>query len=170
MKKLSMVLLIFTSFSLSSPAVAEPKISKSMEADVKQLLELTGALRIGQQMSQFFVAQLSQSIKASRSDIPQEMFTILAEEVNRVVDEALNKKGGFIDLVIPLYGKYFSQADIKALIRFYQSEIGKKTIKVMPNLLQESMTLGQQWGQNLGPVIQQRVMKRFKEKGYDLSV
>ena len=81
----------------------------------------------------------------------------------------MKQKEGFVDLVIPVYDKYYSDADIKALIKFYQLDIGKKTIKVMPSLIGESMKIGQAWGQKLGPVIEERVMKRFKEKGFDLA-
>ncbi len=151
------------------PNEVKNSISKSKRTDILTLLELTGALRIGEQMSQFFVVQMTQSIKAARSDIPEDMFKILTEEVNGVISGAMKEKEGFVELVIPVYDKHYTEADIKALIKFYQTDIGKKTIKVMPNLIQESMTIGQQWGQKLAPVIQERVMKRFKDKGFDLS-
>ena len=168
---LLVALMAFACMALAEKPSTEVKttISKSKRADIMKLLELTGALQIGEQMSQFFVAQLTQSIKSTRSDIPEEMFMILAEEVNGVISGAMKQKEGFVDLVIPIYNKYYNEADIEALIKFYQSDIGKKTIEVMPNLIQESMMIGQQWGQKLSPVIQERVMKRFKEKGFDLS-
>jgi len=168
---LFITLMTFACLALAAKPSADTKatISKSKRANIVKLLELTGALRIGEQMSQFFVTQMTQSIKATRPDIPEEMFKILAEEVNGVIATALMQKEGFVGLVIPIYDKYYNEADIKALIKFYQTDIGKKTIEVMPNLIRESMLMGQEWGQKMGPIIQERVMKRFKEKGFDLS-
>jgi len=168
---LLLTLMTFASMALAAKPSADAKtaISKTKRADIVKLLQLTGALRIGEQMSQFFVAQMTQSIKTTRPDIPEEMFKILAEEVNGVIEGAMMQKEGFVGLVIPIYNKYYNEADIKALIKFYQTDIGKKTIEVMPNLIRESMMIGQEWGQKMGPVIQERVMKRFKEKGFDLS-
>ena len=168
---LLIALLTFACMAQAEKPSADIKksISKSKRADIEKLLELTGALRIGSQMSQFFVTEMTKSIKTARPDIPEEMFKVLAEEVNGVINGAMKQKEGFVDLVIPVYDKYYSDADIKALIKFYQSDIGKKTIKVMPNLIGESMKIGQAWGQKLGPVIEERVMKRFKEKGFDLA-
>jgi len=168
---LLLVLLTFACLAHAEKPSADAKksISKSKRADIEMLLELTGALRIGSQMSQFFVTQMTKSIKEARPDIPEDMFKVLADEVNGTINGAMKQKEGFVDLVIPIYDKYYSEADIKALIKFYQTDIGKKTIKVMPMLIGESMKLGQEWGQKLAPIIEERVMKRFKDKGYDLA-
>ena len=59
-----------------------------------------------------------------------------------------------------IYKKHFSQADIKALIKFYESPIGKKLVKEQPSLMTESMEVGQNWGRSLG----EKVYKRIQEK------
>ena len=79
-------------------------------------------------------------------------------------------KKGFLDMVVPIYAKHFSHKDIKGLLRFYQTDLGKKTIKIWPLILQESMSLAQEWSKSLGPIIQKNVNTRFKKEGIDLSV
>ena len=59
-----------------------------------------------------------------------------------------------------IYKKHFSQADIKGLIKFYESPIGKKLVKEQPSLMTESMEVGQNWGRSLG----EKVYKRIQEK------
>ena len=59
-----------------------------------------------------------------------------------------------------IYKKHFSQADIKGLIKFYESPIGKKLVKEQPSLMSESMEVGQNWGRSLG----EKVYKRIQEK------
>ena len=66
--------------------------------------------------------------------------------------------------------KYFTHDDIKGLLSFYQTELGKKTIKVLPQIVQHSWKAGQLWGQSLAPLIQERLKKRFKEEGIDMSI
>jgi len=97
------------------------------------------------------------------------LFNILAEEVNKIIGEQMAAKGGFLEMTIPIYDKYFTHKDIKGLLSLYQTKLGKKTIKVLPQLMQECMRAGQLWGQALSPLIQERVIKRFKEEGIDLS-
>ncbi len=166
MKRITLLLTaLILLISIDAP-VSAGDISNQKTADIEKLLEITGALAIGKQMSDVAVSQLSQAIKSSRPDIPAELFTILEQEVNGLISENIPK---FIALIIPVYDQHFTHDEIKGLIRFYQTDLGKKTIREMPLLMQESMTIGQQWGNALGPEIQRRVIERFKAEGVDLT-
>ena len=66
-----------------------------------------------------------------------------------------------VDLVVPIYAKHFTQADIRGLIAFHQTPLGKKLIDKQPLIMQESMAAGRLWGMRLG----QRAMQKIKEKG-----
>ena len=151
---------------MTAASAGSDEISAEKKADIETLLKLTGALRLGKQMSSMFVTKMTQALKENRPDVPPEMYDVLKEEVNNVIEEALPT---FAQLIIPVYNKYYTAEEIKALIHFYSTDLGQKTIRIMPQLMSDSMSLGQQWGQALGPEIQKRVLKRFKEKGIDLS-
>ncbi len=55
-----------------------------------------------------------------------------------------------LDLAIPVYDKYLSDADIKGLIEFYSTPLGQKMIKALPNIMTESGEKGRQWGEKIG--------------------
>lgn len=162
---LTLTLLFFFSGSL----LAADNISPGKRADIEKLMKITGALKIAKQMSDAIVNNMTRAIKASRPDVPDRMFDILTEEVNKIIEEQMVAKGGYLEMTILIYDKYFTHKDIKGLLSFYQTELGKKTIKALPQIMQESMKAGQLWGQALGPLIQERVINRFKEEGIDLS-
>jgi hypothetical protein len=151
--------------SWATPSLAE-ELTAAKRADIEQLLQMTGALGVGQQMSTAVVGQMMQVLRKARPDIPERVLKVLPEEVNAVIEENL---GNLKEVVIPLYHKYFTGEEIKEMIRFYSTPLGKKTIEVMPVLVNESFQAGQQWGQQLGPVIQTRVQARLKKEGYDLQ-
>lgn len=154
---------------LVSPAASD-NIAPAKRNDIEKLMRITGPLDVTKQMSNFIIRQMSQTIKASRPDLPAKTYRILGEEINKVIDEQMTAKGGFLDMVIPIYAKHFSHKDIKGLLKFYQTDLGKKTIKIWPLVLQESMTLAQDWSKSLGPLIKKNVNQRFKKEGIDLSV
>ena len=54
------------------------------------------------------------------------------------------------------------------MIGFYSTDLGRKAISAMPGLMSESMAIGQQWGQSLGPEIAERVRARLKKEGIEL--
>jgi hypothetical protein len=154
---------------LTAPAAAD-NIAPAKRADIEKLMRITGPPDVTKQMSNFFIRQMSQAIKASRPDLPAKTYRILGEEINRVIEEQMTAKGGFLDMVIPIYARHFSHEDIKGLLKFYQTDLGKKTIKIWPLILQESMTLAQDWSESLGPLIKNKVNQRFQKEGIDLSV
>jgi hypothetical protein len=73
-------------------------------------------------------------------------------------------------MVVPIYAKHFTHKEIKALLKFYQTDLGRKTIKVWPLILQESMLLAQDWWKSLSPVIRKRLNTRFKNEGIELAI
>lgn len=163
-----LVISILIFFSALSFSMAED-LTPGKKDDINKLLEMTGALKLGKQMSETFVKQMSQALKSSRPDIPEKMYKILEEEVNSVIDEQMLANGGFLEMITLIYHKYYSQEDLKGLLSFYETDLGKKVIKVTPQITQESMRAGQVWGQALVPLLQERLIKRFKEEGVDLT-
>lgn len=67
-----------------------------------------------------------------------------------------------VDMLTPVYEKHFSEADLQEIIKFYDSPIGRKFAEKTPFVMQESMQVGQQWGQKIGEAFQ----VKLKEKGY----
>jgi hypothetical protein len=148
----------------SAPSFAD-ELTPQKRADIEQLLQMTGALAMGKQMSAMVVGQMTQMLRKARPDIPDRVIEILPEEVDGIITDNM---GNLKELVIPLYHKHFTADDIKGLMRFYASPLGQKTIQAMPLLMNESMQVGQQWGQALGPEIQTRIRARLKKEGFEL--
>jgi len=141
------------------------EVSSEKRAEIERLLEVTGALAIGQQMSGFFSNHLAQLIRKENPGAPQHVIDAIPQEVNAVVAESLPL---FKEMVIPLYDKYLTLEDVRGLNAFYTTALGKKTISVMPALVQESMSIGAQWGQAMEPRIAQRIRARFRKENIKL--
>jgi hypothetical protein len=154
---------------LVTPAVAE-KLTPAKRADIEKLIRITGPSDVTRQTSHYFIRQFSQTIKASRPDLPANTYQILSDEINKVVGEHMTAKGGFLDRVVPIYAKHFNHGEIAGLLKFYQTDLGQKTIKVWPLILQESMSLAQEWWKSLAPLIKNRVNNRFKNEGIELEI
>lgn len=141
MKK-SLLILGITILSFSANA-------QSKNEKIKQLLELTGSGKLGIQM----MDQMISSFKNSYSAVNQEFWEDFKKEIN---------PGDIENMILPIYDKYYTETDIDQLIAFYNSPIGKKLIATMPQVMQESVSAGQNWGRKIG----EKVLARLKEKGY----
>ena len=161
-KLLAFVAALLMSLNACQVCSADEALTPAKKADIERLLEVTRALALGQQMSALMVGQFTNMIKQANPNIPQEMIDKLPEIVNSVVDENIST---FKQAAVLIYNRHFTHDDVKQMIAFYSTELGKKTIRVMPTLMQESMRAGQQWGQRLAPEIERRVRDRFKKEG-----
>ena len=154
---------------LVTPAVAD-RINSAKRADIEKLIRIIKPSDVTRQISDFLILQFSQKIKASRPDLPAKTYRILSEEINKVVDEHMTTKGGFLDMLVPIYAKHYNHKEIKALLKFYQTDLGQKTLKVQPLIYQESMLLAQDWWKSFTPLIKKKVNNRFKKEGIELAI
>lgn len=123
--------------------------SSSKIENIKKLLDLTGSGKMGAQVAQSMIS----SFQESYSNVPNEYWESVKKEIN--ADD-------IVALVIPIYDKYYTEEDIQKLIEFYESPIGKKVISATPLIVQESMSAGKIWGENIG----KKVMEKLKQDGY----
>ncbi|MDF5724096.1 MAG: DUF2059 domain-containing protein [Rhizonema sp. PD37] len=117
--------------------------------NIKQLLNITGASSLSQQI----VTQMLISIKSQYPQVPQKFWDAFLGEFN--ADDIVKQ-------LIPIYRKYYSDEDIKGLIAFYQTPLGKKTIMLLPQLSQESIVVGQKYGIDAG----KRAIQKLEAEGY----
>ncbi len=109
---------------------------------------------------QTMTVQIYQALKASRPELPLEALSIIREEVERLLDRDSDT---LLEQIAGIYDRAFSEAEVRELTKFYQSEIGRKTMTVIPQIMQESLLLGKSWGQSIGSDLLAHLEERFKE-------
>ena len=70
--------------------------------------------------------------------------------------------------IIAIYDANFSDDEIKQLVAFYQSPVGRKIVIQQPQLTQQSLTLGQSWGEQAAARAVERIRAAARQKGYEL--
>jgi uncharacterized protein len=150
------------------PAVHADELTQAKRQDVLRLLELTGAFRVGQIFGSTIVRQMNDVLRTARPDIPADVMDILPKAVDEVIASEMTAAGGFADLVVDVYQRHFTHEDVRGLIAFYETPLGRKLSAELPAMTQESMQAGMKWGASIAPKIQERVKQRFRERGVDL--
>jgi hypothetical protein len=143
---LVMLVLCFSSFALAD-------ISSHRQA-AEEVLLLTNADKLmdplGQQIQQMQIRQLQQM------NLPPEAYEFAQKYLKRINDIMTRElqwekmKDDYIDLYVDI----FSEPEIRELIEFYKTPLGKKVIEKTPLLMQKSMQLGQQRATKIMPEIQ----------------
>jgi len=147
----------------------QEQISAEKLATIKQLMQITGASTNSEQFSKAFSQQLISVLRLGNPDISQRAVDIVQEEVHKMVAEEFAGESLQREIYL-IYARYFSLEELKGLVSFNQSAIGTKANKVMPLLMQDSVTAAQIWSEDISPKISARVLNRLREEGISVRV
>lgn len=134
-------------------------------ADIRRLMDVTGSAGIAKQFAAVSSQQIFQNLKARNPQIPDRTRAVLERELNALFSEKMIAPGGLMDQMVPIYGKYFTHDEIKELLAFYQTPIGKKSVLVLPKVMAEGMESGKSWGASLAPELERRVTAALRREG-----
>jgi hypothetical protein len=126
-----------------SAAVPGEKVDPAKEAAIRHLLEVTDASRMTETVSSGITehVQTVMSHAISPDRLPKFM-----ETFNQKF-KAAAPSNAITDAVVPLYARSFSMEDIQGLIQFFQSPLGQRMVKTLPDVEQEAQTVGMQMDQ-----------------------
>ncbi len=100
------------------------------------------------------IKQTVQTMRLQTSGLDDEAWNELEKEfLSTSIDD-------LVDILVPIYTKHLSADELRGIIDFYESPVGKKLAEKTPFITQESMQSAGQWGMQLG----QKVMERIEEK------
>jgi hypothetical protein len=167
MKKILSVFVLFV-LLIGVQTHATEELTPEKRMDIAKLLSINGALKVANIMAHVASQQMISAIQKVRPDISSDIFEVIKDETRRVIDDAISEKGGLIDLMVPIYHRCFTHDEIMGLISCYSTPLGMKVVEVMPVMMQEGMTAGQQWAQQLGPVLEERIKARLQKEGINI--
>jgi uncharacterized protein len=72
------------------------------------------------------------------------------------------------DQVAELYARTFTEQELKDVLTFYKSPLGKKIINEEPKILDDGFQRIQQWTNKFSEEVMSRMRAEMKKKGYDL--
>jgi hypothetical protein len=148
MKKLVTTILIII---CSYVSVARAEVNLEKRKEIEKMLRLTGMEKLLAQIK----GQMIASIKKNMPDVPEDAWNRM--ELKMDMHELLEK-------IIPVYDKYYTVDDLKAVNAFYESPAGQKVLAHMPQVMQESMKIGQEWGEKIGKQIAEEAEQESKKK------
>jgi uncharacterized protein len=133
-------------------------------ADIEKLFEVSGTGALGLQMSTMVSSQFLDAMKQVQPDVPERAVTIVRETLNAEFAKAFAPKGELMTRLADIYAASFTHAEVKALIVFYNSDVGRKAVSVLPRLAQEGAAAGQGWAQQNLPRILGALEQRLKSE------
>jgi len=121
----------------AAPTPAAPAVDPAKEVEIRKLLETTGTVKLVNQM----LGQMMETLRGRSTGLPPEFW----DQLQKDMDPAK-----LVEKLIPVYDKYYSLDDLKAVNAFYQTPAGQHLLQAQPMVMKESMSIGQEWGRAAG--------------------
>jgi hypothetical protein len=78
------------------------------------------------------------------------------------------RSGEIVDLTAAIYARNFSADEIRQVTAFYRTPVGQRFLDKLPAITQESMAMGQQWGQSIAAEMRDKIIEELRKRGHKL--
>ncbi|MBC8451729.1 MAG: DUF2059 domain-containing protein [Rhodospirillaceae bacterium] len=165
--RLTFVFTLLLGLSLSMPIPNQGRSAPAQsEQNVKAVLRLLTHLQIDNMGDDLFAMMAERTVPTMRSavpNLPEEAYAILHEEL---ADAFRSASADLMASNAQLYLQHLTPDEIAEMNNFYSTATGKKMLKVIPMLMQQSLYLGQEWVQKMDRDVRRIWRARLKQEGY----
>ncbi|HLV95891.1 MAG TPA: DUF2059 domain-containing protein [Candidatus Acidoferrales bacterium] len=132
---------------LSALSSSRANIDPAKEADIRHLLDVVGTTALVQQM----MTTMEKSLKPLVANAlpPGEYRDRLTDLFFEKFRSKFDTKR-LLDFAVARYDENFSDEEIKGLLEFYQTPLGRKVVAVLPQMTAELQEDGRKLGQDIG--------------------
>ncbi|MCR9094584.1 MAG: DUF2059 domain-containing protein [bacterium] len=109
-------------------------------------------------------------IAASGAEVTEQMQQIVLEEAQAKFGEKLGDLDYLTKVMAPVYAKYFDEKEMEALVEFWDSPLGRKSLETSGQMNQDSMAALQEVTFGITPAFHLAIDARLRELGFETSV
>lgn len=130
---------------------------------ILRLIAMDGAEAVVDQVIAQRVPAVRQQIAVKHPNLPPEA---LEAYVTAFAEEMRARRREFVALVVPVYARLFTEAEIDALLAFYESDVGRKLRASTDEILAGARKAGQLWGEENGSAVASVARARVEARGF----
>ncbi len=146
------------------PAYAQPKPSPAAMATAQQLIQITGATSLFNPLIPGVVEQAKLLFLQQNPDLAKDLNEVAA----KLRAEYAPRQIELTKHVASLYAQSFTEAELKQLLAFYQSPVGKKFLMQQPRIVDSTMKYAQGWANNLSDKVIVKMRAEMKKRGHPM--
>ncbi|WP_448953242.1 DUF2059 domain-containing protein [Labrys neptuniae] len=154
-----------------APAAEVPTGATGAQATPEQLATAVQFLKVSGLTIGFddIIPQYLQQATAIYAGQRPELSSMINEAAVSLVPEFMKKRNDLDTSLAKFYTTRFSEDELKQLIAFYQSPVGKKLATQQQEILRDSMPVVQGWTRELQDSVMKRVREEVEKKGGKLG-
>ena len=149
--------------SWTGPLLSQPLPSEALGAARELVVTMRTADQIKAIMP-LIIQQVKPAIVQGRPEVDRAY-----DQIAPVMMDTMNRRlAEFVDAVAAIYARNFTAAELKLMTAFYHEPVGQKLIRLLPEITQQSMALGQSFGQAAAGDVQRRMIEELRKRGHNI--
>jgi hypothetical protein len=142
-----------------APAAPEEKIDPAKEAAIRHLMDLTQTSKLGEELNAYVAKQVRDALSEA---LPADRLAKFMQGFSEKM-EAAAPASAITDATVSAYARAFSMEDIQGLVQFYESPLGQRVVKTLPQVAQETQRTGVQMQQKGAMAVLQDMSNEYPE-------
>ena len=161
----SLLILSSLMFFVFSTAVALDKLTQQKIDNIKAILELSNYKETVRVTWENMFQQIIKVQQAAKPELKNPTYEKVLMDVGRMlVEEMVDENSSYMASVIHTYHRHFTANEIRQMLEWQSSPIGRKSALVTPMIVQELTELGELYWQSNQQGLSERLEKRFREE------
>ena len=165
MRKPAWMLVVWLTACLSA---AEPARSQTPSPDAlaaaRELIETMHAVDYLKSIVPAMMQALKPAIVQNRPQVERDydaVTPLLLDGFNARMNE-------LIEQIAVLYARNFTADELREAVAFYRGPTGQKIVQKLPVITQESMAIGQRFGQSIASELRGRMIDELRRRGHNI--
>jgi hypothetical protein len=149
------------------PAAAQSQPPASSPDTLEAARELVAASHAAEQLKTLlplFMQQLKPAIVQGRPEIARDYDVVMP----RLIESMTARSDAFAAGIAEIYARTFTPDELRQVTAFYHSPVGQKFLEKMPAIAQESMAMGQKFGQEVAGEMRDRMIEELRKRGHNI--
>jgi uncharacterized protein len=166
-RRMLAALLALAVIGMAKPVLAQAPSQAPSPAAIliaKQIVEIKGVRKLFQPLIRGVVEKVKDQFMQTDfmwakdlNEVAAQLETEYAPRVDELVDASAK-----------IYASHFTEPELKQILAFYQTPLGRKVVAEEPKALDESVANAGNWGDNLSEEVIAKMRDEMRKRGHDL--
>ena len=163
MPRILFVLAAIVLLAFGRPAAAQTAAPDATAAatELVETMRATDQLKV---LMPMLMQQLKPAIAQGRPEVERD-YDAMVPQMLAAVDARM---GEFTGAIAVLYASHFTADELRQLTAFYRGPVGQKFLLIMPRIMQDSMTIGQRFGESIALDTRNRMIEELRKRGHKI--
>lgn len=155
--------LVIAGHAMVAPALAQPASPAALAA-AKEVVELKGGANMFDPIIAGVVDQAKTMLLRTSPQLSKDLNDVAAA----ITPEFQVRRSDLINEAAKIYASRFSEQELKEMVAFYKTPLGRKMLVQEPLVLDETFNYVQQWGPRVAEDVMNRFRAEMRKKGHQL--